>query len=149
MIRKFFNKKFIVLFFSRNIGFTLTELLIVVVIIGVLATLALPMLVKTIEKAKIGEAISNLNLIRTGQKIYFLEYNTFAPPRDPKTDIRDLNIEDPNNPSARYFDYTIESVAPGEFTARAQRRSNAPAPYDGYYYEISKDGELSSNGPLI
>lgn len=123
-------------------GFTLTELLVVVIIIGIVGTLALPMLVKTIEKAKLGEAGSNLNLIRTGEKIYFLEYATFAP------NISDLNIEDPNTPLNRYFDYTIPSANATDFTARAQRRANAPNPYNTYYYEISKDGTITSNGPL-
>jgi prepilin-type N-terminal cleavage/methylation domain-containing protein len=131
-----------------KIGFTLTELLVVVIIIGILATLALPMLVKTLEKAKVGEAISNLNLIRTGQKIYFLERSLWS------TDIDYLNIENPNEPSSRYFDYTIPTVtqppsANPDFTARAQRRDNAPNPYNTYYYEIKKDGTITSNGPLI
>ena len=60
-------KKINVKFKGYKIGFTLTELLIVVIIIGIVGTLALPMLVKTIEKAKLGEAGSNLNLIRTGE----------------------------------------------------------------------------------
>lgn len=136
-------KRFNIVFFSRRIGFTLTELLIVVVILGILATLALPMLVKTIEKAKVGEAISNLNLIRTGQKIYFLENSIFT------TNVNGLNIENPNDPSARYFDYTIPDADSSDFTGRAQRRSNAPSPYDTYYYDISKDGTITSNGPLI
>lgn len=127
-------------------GFTLTELLIVVIIVGILATLALPMLVKTIEKAKLGEAASNLNLIRTGQKIYFLQYGSFSPT------ITDLNIEDPNNAASRYFDYTITSpvaVPPPatDFTARAQR-NNGPSPYSTYYYDITKSGDITSNGPL-
>ena len=127
-----------------RIGFTMTEILVVMVIVAILAVLSLPMLVKTIEKAKIGEAISNLNLIRTGQKIYFLERNTFSP------DVSNLNIENPNEPTSRYFDYSIP-IPPSEsdFTARAQRRSNAPAPYSTYYYEIQKDGTITSNGPLI
>jgi prepilin-type N-terminal cleavage/methylation domain-containing protein len=123
-----------------RIGFTLTELLVVVIIIGILATLALPMLVKTLEKAKVGEAISNLNLIRTGQKIYFLEYSAFSP------DIDSLNIESPNEPSSRYFDYEIRSVTGSpnpDFTARAQRRDTAPSPYNTYYYEITKDGRIT------
>ena len=138
-------KRFNIVFFGRRIGFTLTELLIVVVIVGILATLALPMLVKTLEKAKVGEAISNLNLIRTGQKIYFLEYSEFSP------NIPDLNIENPNNALSGYFDYTIEEPPEeGDFAARADRKDdNAPSPYNGYYYEIRKDGTVTSNGPLI
>ncbi|MFA4991815.1 MAG: type IV pilin-like G/H family protein [Candidatus Omnitrophota bacterium] len=136
-------KKFSVTLWGRKIGFTLTELLIVVIIIAILATLALPMLVKTIEKAKVGEAMSNLNLIRTGQKIYFLEYSTFSDA------VTSLNIEDPNEASSRYFDYTIQGSDSSDFTARAQRRNNAPNPYSTYYYEIDKEGTVTSNGPLI
>ncbi|OIO32833.1 MAG: hypothetical protein AUJ70_04700 [Candidatus Omnitrophica bacterium CG1_02_40_15] len=128
-------------------GFTLTELLIVVIIVGILATLALPMLVKTMEKAKLGEAASNLNLIRTGEKIYFLENAYFS---GGGTGIDALNIEDPNTVTSRYFDYTITSAAgaTSDFTSRAQRRSSAPSPYSTYYYEISKSGTITSNGPL-
>lgn len=131
---------------GRRIGFTLTEILIVLIIIGVLATLGLPMLVKTMEKAKVGEAISNLNLIRTGQKIYFLEYSTFLPGiTSPTSNLSDLNIEDPNAPSSRYFNYTIQSSGSSDFTAQAQRRSDAPHPYGTYYYRIYKNGTITSH----
>lgn len=137
--------------FGRRIGFTLTELLIVVVIIGVLATLALPMLVKTLEKAKVGEAISNLNLIRTGQKVYYLEKGFFSGEEDgdKEAGIRELNIENPNSGSSTYFTYTVETAAgvTGNFTARAQRKSDAPSPYSTYYYEIGKGGTISSEPP--
>lgn len=130
------------IFFKRlRVGFTLTEILIVVIIIGILGTLALPALVKTLEKAKLGEAASNLNLIRTGEKIYFLEYSTFV------TSIDSLNIENPND-GAKYFDYTVQSASSSDFKARAQRKSSAPSPYSGYYYEIDKSGTITSNGPL-
>ena len=140
-------QRFNIVFFGRKIGFTLTELLVVVIIMAILATLALPMLVKTIEKAKVGEATSNLNLIRTGQKIYFLEKAYFSGTGG----IGDLNIENPNDATAAYFTYSITTAggATGDFTARAQRKNTAPSPYDTYYYEISKDGTITSNGPLI
>lgn len=124
----------------KKIGFTLTELLITVIIIGILATLALPMLVKTLEKAKVGEAMSNLNLIRTGQKIYFLEYSAFSPTID------DLNIENPNEAASRYFYYDLDnSVDPASnFKARAIRGGSgamsAPEPYKDDQYYTQKDG---------
>ncbi|MFH1853988.1 MAG: type II secretion system protein [Candidatus Omnitrophota bacterium] len=143
-------KTFRIKFFRDKTGFTLTELLIVVIILGMLATLALPMLVKTIEKAKIGEAMSNLNLIRTGQKIYFLEHGYFSGEDggDKEAGIRILNIENPNSTNT-YFTYTIETPkgATTDFTSRAQRKNDAPSPYNGYYYEMSKDGIFDdSNG---
>jgi len=129
-------------------GFTLTELLIVVIIIAVLATLSLPMLLKSIEKAKVGEAISNLNLIRTGQKIYFLETAEFS------ATIDRLNIENPNDQGSRYFYYTIPSSNSSDFTANAERGGSGAQPVPGgydYEYEISKDGEITSpdGSPLI
>ncbi|MBU1852488.1 MAG: prepilin-type N-terminal cleavage/methylation domain-containing protein [Candidatus Omnitrophica bacterium] len=142
------ENRFHITFFGRRRGFTLTEILIVVIIIAILATLALPMLVKTIEKAKVGEAISNLNLIRTGEKIYCLEWATFS------SDIEELNIESPNDATSRYFYYTIEDADDSDFTARATRggdgAQSAPSPYDTHYYEIDKDGTVTgSSGSLL
>jgi prepilin-type N-terminal cleavage/methylation domain-containing protein len=127
----------------KKAGFTLTELLITVIIIGILATLALPMLVKTLEKAKIGEAMSNLNLIRTGQKIYFLEWGKFSPTID------DLNIENPNDAASRYFYYDLDPAADPatNFKAQAIRAGDAgalsaPEPYKDDKYYIEKDGTI-------
>jgi prepilin-type N-terminal cleavage/methylation domain-containing protein len=125
----------------KKIGFTLTELLITVIIIGILATLALPMLVKTLEKAKVGEAMSNLNLIRTGQKIYFLEYSQFSPT------IGDLNIENPNDATSRYFYYDLDGTVVGtDFKAQATRGGSgsisAPDPYQNDKYYIQRDGTI-------
>jgi len=137
-------KRFYIKFLGRKIGFTLTELLVVIVIIALLATLALPMLVKTLEKAKVGEAASNLNLLRTGQKIYFLEYGQFT------SSINDLNIENPNDATSRYFSYTASSsgdTLTENFAATATRGGTgaiaAPEPYQDDEYTISKEGTIS------
>jgi len=134
-------RKFGIKFRNYKIGFTLTELLIVVIIIGIVSTLALPMLVKTIEKAKLGEAASNLNLIRTGQKIYYLEFGTYAP------NISWLNIEDPNSETGRYFEYSVTSPAAvppnaSDFTAKAARREGK---YKDKSCYIDKAGQISAD----
>jgi len=130
----------------RKIGVTLTELLVVVIIIGILATLALPMLVKTLERAKVGESVSNLNLIRAGQKIYFLEYGYFA---GGSGGLDALNVENPNSDSS-YFTYAIDTDAgdTGDFTGSAARKSDAPDDYEWTYY-ISKEGTITSDGPFF
>jgi len=117
-------------------GFTLTELLIVVIIVGIIGTLALPMLVKTMEKAKLGEAASNLNLIRTGEKIYFLEYGTFVMPHT------ELNIEDPNEQANRYFQYSVDPVTGEDFRANATRREGR---YVGKAVHIDKSGAITAD----
>lgn len=59
-------------------GFTLLEILIVVVIIGILAGLAIPKFNKSIESAKGKEAYVNLQLILTAEKMYYLDYGSYT-----------------------------------------------------------------------
>ncbi|MCA9473615.1 MAG: prepilin-type N-terminal cleavage/methylation domain-containing protein [Nitrospira sp.] len=67
---------------NRNIarnarGFSLTELMIVVAIIGILATIAIPKFMTYQAKAKQTEAKNNLVAIHTGQIAYFAENNGY------------------------------------------------------------------------
>lgn len=61
-------------------GFTLIELLVVAAIIGVLASLLLPTLDRTREKAKVTKCVSNLHQIGIGMALY-TEDNTGKFPR--------------------------------------------------------------------
>ncbi len=58
-------------------GFTLIELIVVVIIIGILSTLALPAFSTTKQKALDKEAIANLKLIQAAEKIYRMETNAY------------------------------------------------------------------------
>lgn len=54
-------------------GFTLLEVLIVVIIVGLLAAIALPQYANTLKKAKAGEAYANLGAIRTSMDRYYYD----------------------------------------------------------------------------
>lgn len=59
-------------------GFTLIELMIVVVIIGILAALAIPNFLRYQARAKQSEAKTNLGAIYTNEIAYFGENDTFG-----------------------------------------------------------------------
>jgi len=58
-----------------NEGFTLLELLVVVLIIGILAAIALPQYRRTVEKAKVAEALVNVKAIEDSMQRYVLGNN--------------------------------------------------------------------------
>jgi prepilin-type N-terminal cleavage/methylation domain-containing protein len=59
-------------------GFTLLELIVVIVIIGILATLGFTQYVKIVERGRTAEAKTNLGQIRSAQFAYYLEYGAYA-----------------------------------------------------------------------
>jgi len=62
----------------KKLGFTLIELMIVVAIIGILASLAIPNFMKFLAKTKQAEAKANLGALYTCQISYFGEKSTYA-----------------------------------------------------------------------
>lgn len=63
---------------SKHKGFSLIELLIVVVIIGIIASLSIPYLVKAIGKAENTQGYAGLKVISKAQVTYFARNNRFA-----------------------------------------------------------------------
>lgn len=107
----------------KHKGFTLIELIIVVVVISVLASIALPRFTKTIEHARDQEAIVNLNLIKAAELIYYNEYNSYWPPlgssQQSVTQINSALLLNLNNNN---FTYTSDDAAsPDYYDARASR----------------------------
>lgn len=135
---------------NRIRGFTLLEILIVVVIVGILASLAIPQYQKSVEKAKGSEAIANLNILRGAELRYWGEYNYET------NDMDALDVENPND-NAKYFEYgetgqigiidTGISPNDGNFTITATRNSGLL--YNGSYIEINQDGNFSGDWPFL
>ncbi|MBM3244215.1 MAG: type II secretion system protein [Candidatus Omnitrophica bacterium] len=115
---------------QRRKSVTLLEMIVVIILVGVLAALALPNFGPFKEKTLEREAKSNLSLIRAAEKIYRME-NAFYYPSTTASPIsttgtinNDLKLAIPGaNP---YWQYKIESTGPGNFSAKA-RRVSTPA----------------------
>ena len=63
---------------TMQLGFSLVELMVVVAIIGVLATIAIPRVNKFIAKSRQSEAQINLSSIYTFNKNFYLEYQGYT-----------------------------------------------------------------------
>ena len=59
-------------------GFTLVELVIVIVIVGILSVVAVPVYKGYTKKAMATEGKALLGAINTSQKVYFAEWNMFV-----------------------------------------------------------------------
>ncbi len=59
-------------------GFTLIELMVVVLIVGILSSIALPQYQKAIKKARATEAITVGKKILEAEKVYFLENQEYT-----------------------------------------------------------------------
>jgi len=63
---------------QRRTSFTLIELIIVIIVIGILATVAIPQYLKAVERAKGSKARHALGLIAQAEKMYRAENDTYV-----------------------------------------------------------------------
>jgi prepilin-type N-terminal cleavage/methylation domain-containing protein len=59
-------------------AFTLLELLIVVIVIGILAAIAVPQFLNSVEKARVGKAKNALGLLAHAEKMYHAEMDKYV-----------------------------------------------------------------------
>jgi len=124
---------------ARLAAFTLTELLIVLVIIGILVLLALPALMPLISRTRSVEAKQMLTHLQALEKTYFFEHAKYTGSLD------DIGFEQEKlsteNGKANYR-IEITSSAPTQFSARAT--SVVDFDGDGTFnvWEIDQDKNL-------
>jgi prepilin-type N-terminal cleavage/methylation domain-containing protein len=138
----------------RARGFSLAELLMVVIIVGVLATLVVPRFLPQSEKARVNEAVQILSAIRQGEAAYFLDNGAYLALTLTHTDVdwRKIGMENPNDDSV-LFDYTVavnNAASPPTFTATATRTSASdPAgTYTGSTVTLNESGIWGGTHPF-
>jgi prepilin-type N-terminal cleavage/methylation domain-containing protein len=129
-----------------NHGFTLLELMIVVAIVGLLSTIAIPNFFGMQKRAKTTEAKSNLGALWSLQEAYFIESETYANPstqiaagqHDGSTGWAELGFYPKG--TTRYM-YEVVSASNTAFLARASGDIDGDGSDD--VWTIDEVGELS------
>ncbi len=97
-------------------GFSLTELMVVLVIIGILALLAIPRFTNVATKAKATEAKTMLKQVHTLQSSYHFEYDVYS------DNLLVIGFEQvalvPDGGTARYL-INVEAAAPSSYIVTA------------------------------
>ncbi len=114
---------------KRFHGFSLMEVMIVVVIIGILAALAYPNLEKYLKRARQTEAKTNLSAIYTAQKIYFSLHQSYA------DDINELDL---SLAQGDLYTYTIQEASTSTFKAQAEGNIDDDAALDTWTIDQNK-----------
>lgn len=157
---------------NRRAGFTLIELLVVVLIIGILAAVAVPSYLKSVETTKADDAVALVNMIGTTNKMFALDHSnayvtgTFptgantgcgagtCPTASPYSNACNLvwckYLSDQNFGSKPYYFYACDpSLGPcgasggSNATAGAKRKSGT---YVGWGYSQSGSGVITNHG---
>jgi len=97
---------------TRARGFTLIEVMIVVAIIGVISSIALPSLQAYVWKARRNEAFLNLNGIYKSQVAYRVENGRYGSTFDEiGFEISGATVVDATTLASRFYTYTLEAIA--------------------------------------
>ncbi|MHC4292238.1 MAG: pilin [Planctomycetota bacterium] len=117
---------------SKPKGFTLIELMVVILIVGVLAAVSVPMMRGRIDRSKWTEANAAAGTIRTAVKIYFIETGDTITGNLNNASVQQSLGMQSSDLTGSYFiasDYEIDSVsADGTAVITATgNQSNAPS----------------------
>lgn len=127
-------------------GFTLLELIIVVIVIGILASLGLPRYIRLTEKGRTTEAKNLLSSIRDAQIRYATQWGAYT------TNMSALDV----NLQAKYYAYAAVTNGtnlsdPNIMVATATRNTSVEMPggVGIYNLTITMGGNLSISDPSL
>ena len=126
-------------------GFTLLELLIVVIILGILAAIAMPQYITTLEKSRSAEAVTNVGSIRMSLDRYWYQESAVT------TDLDLLDIDNPNDVVNKLYSYLISddgtTASTRVYTVTATR-NGVPTTYVAWQQTDNDTGQIYRSANL-
>ena len=124
---------------KRILGFTIVELFIVLAIIGVVASIAIPRYVDYRERIKVAQAVADIRALSLLINNYQLDARAYPP------NLASVGNASKLDPWGRPYVYTNLQSAKGKGLAR-KNKNLVPLNSDFDLYSVGKDGD--SSGPL-
>jgi prepilin-type N-terminal cleavage/methylation domain-containing protein len=125
-------------------GFTLVELAVVIVIIGVLAAFGVPQFLKSVERSKAAEAFNYLSAVRSAQERYLAKEGCYA-------DSASSTNLDITQVAPKYFDVgTLMATAGNGGTPSWEltlARKSATSSYGAYTVRFTQQGFDTTTTP--
>ncbi len=116
-------------------GFTLVEILVVIIVIGILATIALPQFFKVAERGRASEGVGILGALRSAQMRYYTEHQgNYA------DDCSDLDVD---LGTLKYF---AAPACAGTSNNLASVARSGSADYGAYTLTIDANGDITCAG---
>jgi type IV pilus assembly protein PilE len=127
-------------------AYTLTEILVVLVIIGILVLLALPNLMPLITRAKSLEAKTQLNHVQTLEQSYFYEHSRYSKDLGEIGFIQD-KLNDGREGGRANYRIEITTATNTGFTARATAVNDFNGNGTFNVWQIDQDKDLKEITP--
>lgn len=118
-------------------GFTLLELIVVIIIVGILASIAVPTYFRAVERGRSGEGLSLLGVLRSAQMRYYAQHGALTD----NTTLLDVGYT-----TSKYFTFAVSNpeFAGDAIIANATRNEfERPIGYDDYVLSINVDGNIT------
>ncbi len=129
---------------ATPIGFTLIELIVVILILGILASVGIPQYRKSLERARGAEAYAGLAILQEAEKIYYAHNEKYLKSSGDKIPFAEQRLLDVSLPQ-QGWSFKVESKNPTlDFLVTATRRPGQ-GPCENRKMTVDHFGNLDSS----